>query len=87
VADELIVADYALSHEPHERRMQRARTDPGPGDLDYDSFPAIYTGARPETMAAFLDEARRRHGDLADLLAAGGLRAGSVERLRAHLLT
>jgi protein-tyrosine phosphatase len=86
VPDDTIVADYALSHEPHERRMQRARTDPQPGDLDYSSFPAVYTGAHPETMAAFLAEARRRHDDLDGLLARGGLRPAAVERLRSELL-
>ena len=86
VDDEVIVADYALSQQPHERRMARARTDPQPGDLDYGSFPAIYTGARPETMAAFLDEARRRHTDIEALLVAGGLSPTAIERLRALLL-
>jgi protein-tyrosine phosphatase len=86
VPDDVIVADYALSHEPHERRMARARTDPRPGDLDYDSFPAVYTGAHPDTMASFLAEARRRHGDLDVLLAAGGLGQATVERLRGELL-
>jgi protein-tyrosine phosphatase len=86
VPDDVIVADYALSHEPHERRMHRARTDPRPGDLDYSSFPAVYTGAHPETMAAFLGEARRRHDDLDALLERGGLRPASMQRLRDELL-
>jgi hypothetical protein len=86
VPDDEIVDDYALSHAPHEQRMHRARTDPGPGDLDYDSFPAVYTGAHPETMASFLTEVRRRHGDLDALLERGGLRPEAMQRLRDELL-
>jgi protein-tyrosine phosphatase len=86
VPDDEIVDDYALSHAPHEQRMHRATTDPQPGDLDYSSFPSVYTGAHPETMAAFLTEARRRHGDLDALLEQGGLRPASMQRLRDELL-
>ena len=87
VPDDAIVADYARSHRPHEQRMARARTNPRPGDLDYDAFPDVYKGARPETMAAFLAELRRRHGDGPSLLASGGLRPAAVDRLRSELLS
>jgi protein-tyrosine phosphatase len=86
VPDDVIVGYYALSQAPHERRMHRARTDPQPGDLDYDSFPAVYTGAHPETMASFLAEARRRHGDLDAVLERGGMRPEAMQRLRDELL-
>jgi protein-tyrosine phosphatase len=88
VPDDAIVADYARSHEPHVRRMTRARTDPRSGDLDYDAFPDVYKGAHPEAMAAYLAELRRRHGGgPALLLDRGGLSAGAVARLRSELLT
>jgi len=86
VPDEVVVEDYALSHEPHHRKIAVVQADPRPGDSDYAAMPEVLKGARPEAMATFLRLVRERHGSLVDGLRGAGLSDETVERLREGLL-
>ena len=86
VGDEVIVADYALSHEPHERIKALVLADPKPHDIDYAQLPEIAATAQAATMAAFLEQVRAKHGTAAAPLWAAGLQQATVDRLHAALV-
>jgi protein-tyrosine phosphatase len=86
VGDDVIVADYALSHEPHQQIMAMVLGDPKPQDVNYAHLPEVAVSARAETMESFLAQIRAKHGSIAAPLWAAGLSEATVATLRGALL-
>jgi protein-tyrosine phosphatase len=84
VRPQAVVADYAATGERTEAILSRLRRSPTYA-RDVDSLPAEAHRARPETMAAFLEQMDARHGGVARWLADHGLEAGELDLLRAKL--
>ena len=84
VRPQAVVADYAATGERTEailNRLRRSRTYAA----DIDSLPAEAHRARPETMAAFLEQMDARYGGVARWLTGHGLTAGELDLLYAKL--
>lgn len=86
VGDDVIVADYALSHEPHQRIVAMVLGDPKPQDVKYAHLPDVAISAHAETMESFLAQIRDKHGSIAAPLWAAGLSEATVATLRGALL-
>jgi protein tyrosine/serine phosphatase len=84
VRPQAVVADYAATGERSEAILNRLRRSPTYA-RDLDSLPAEAHRARPETMAAFLEQVDARYGGVARWLTDHGLRAGELDLLRAKL--
>jgi len=78
------VADYAATGERAEAIVNRLRRS-STYARDIDSLPAEAHRARPETMAAFLEQMDSRYGGVARWLTDHGLDAGELDLLRAKL--
>ncbi len=86
VADEDIVADYALSQRGMERMLERLRAEQPDRLAEIEGSAAAIVGSHPETMQGFLDRFRARHGSFG-AYASGVLGlAGAPGALRRHLL-
>ena len=84
VQPQAVVADYAATGERTEAILSRLRRSPTyAGDID--SLPAEAHRARPETMAAFLEQMESRYGGVARWLTDHGLNAEELDLLRAKL--
>jgi len=84
VRPEAVIADYAATGERAEAimsRLRRSRTYA----RDIDSLPAESHRARPESMAAFLQQMDVRYGGVARWLTDHGLSSGELNALRARL--
>ena len=84
VRPEAVIADYAATSDRVEAilsRLRRSRTYA----RDLDSQPAIAHLARPETMAAFLQQMRSRYGGVVPWLAEHGFSDDDLHLLRAKL--
>jgi protein-tyrosine phosphatase len=84
VRPQAVVADYAATGERTEAILNRLRRSPTYA-RDIDSKPAEEHRARPETMAAFLEQMDARYGGVARWLADLGLAAEELGLLRAKL--
>lgn len=81
-----VVAEYARSDAPTNRRFEWMRAEPIPGDAPLDRAPRFLFSAPAETMALLLQRLARRHGSLAAWLGTLPVQAGTFDRLRAALL-
>ena len=84
VRPQAVVADYAATGERTEAILSRLRRSPTYA-RDIDSLPVDAHRARPETMAAFLDQMKSRYGGVARWLTDHGLSTGELDLLRAKL--
>jgi len=84
VLPETVVADYAATGERTEAILNRLCRSPTYA-RDLDSLPAEAHRARPETMAAFLQQMESRYGGVSSWLTEHGLRAEELDLLRAKL--
>jgi protein-tyrosine phosphatase len=84
VRPQAVVADYAATGERVEAILSRLRRSPT-YSRDIDSLPADAHRARPETMAAFLEQMDSRYGGVAQWLAHHGLGASELDMLRIKL--
>ena len=84
VLPEAVVADYAATGERSEAILSRLRRSPTYA-RNIHNLPAKAHRARPETMAAFLEQMDRRYGGVARWLADHGLGAEELDLLRAKL--
>ena len=85
VAEELIVADYALTRRNLEGIVARLEASTGYREMA-DVLPPDTLHAEPDTMRALLERVRGEWGDLRGWARAAGLSDASVERLRQRLL-
>jgi protein-tyrosine phosphatase len=84
VRPEAVVADYAATSDRVEAilgRLRRSRTYA----RDLDSQPAVAHLARPETMAAFLQQMDARYGGVVSWLASHGFEDDDLSLLRVKL--
>jgi protein-tyrosine phosphatase len=86
VEDDVIAADYALSHAAMERLMAWARQQQDVFVRPRNPVPAAVVGARPETMLAFLGKIRERSGGVDSFLTDLGLEPALALQLRDLLL-
>ena len=84
VRPQAVVADYAATGKRTEAILSRLRRSPTYA-RDIDSLPAEAHRARPETMAAFLEQMESRYGGVARWLTDHGLSTGELGLLRAKL--
>jgi protein-tyrosine phosphatase len=84
VRAQAVVADYAATGERTEAILSRLRRSPTYA-RDLDGLPAEAHRARPETMAAFLEEMDARYSGVARWLTDHGLEAGELDLLRTKL--
>jgi protein-tyrosine phosphatase len=80
VLAQAVVADYAATGERTEAILSRLRRSPTYAS-DIDSLPAEAHRARPEAMAAFLEQMDSRYGGVARWLTDHGLGAGELDLL------
>src|SRR5271170_7216803 len=85
VRRQAVVADYAATGERTEAILNRLRRSPT-YTRDIDSKPVEAHRARPETMAAFLEQMDSRYGGVTRWLTEHGLSAGELDLLRTKLL-
>jgi protein-tyrosine phosphatase len=85
VRSQAVVADYAATADRTEAILARLRRSPTYAQ-DIDSKPAHAHRARPETMAAFLEQMDSRHGGVLTWLAGHGFTDDDLRLLRAKLL-
>jgi len=88
VPDEVIVDDYALSHEAMARMGAWVRENmPEVAErASRQAYPASVAEAKPETMVRFLAHLRANHGTLGGLAADLGVGAEVIEAMQANLL-
>jgi protein-tyrosine phosphatase len=84
VRPQAVVADYAATGERVEAILSRLRRSPTYA-RDIDSLPPEAHRARPETMAAFLEQMDSRYGGVAQWLTDHGLGASELDMLRTKL--
>jgi protein-tyrosine phosphatase len=82
-----IVAEYALSDVPSQRRRQVMVEHPFPGDPAVARSPAFLWAAPAEAMALFAQRAVEAHGSLTAWPLALGVSPDAVDRLRVALVT
>jgi len=87
VADELIVADYALTAGAMERLRDRLRTDNPEGLTAMNDQPEAYLAAPAGAMEHFLSHVHTAHGSAAGYVRDIGVDDEVVARLRTGLLT
>jgi protein-tyrosine phosphatase len=85
VADELIVADYALSQRHLEEIVDRLLASPGYREM-LEVLPPDTLHAEPETMERLLARVRERYGSMRGYLLAGGVGEPVLDRLAETLL-
>ena len=84
VRPQAVVADYAATGERTEAILSRLRRSPTYA-RDIDSLPAEAHRARPETMAAFLEQMDSRYGGVTYWLTEHGLTSEDLNLLQAKL--
>jgi protein-tyrosine phosphatase len=84
VRPEAVVTDYAATGERTEAILSRLRRSPT-FSKDIDNLPADAHRARPETMAAFLEQMDARYGGVSRWLTEHGLSASELDLLRTKL--
>jgi protein-tyrosine phosphatase len=86
VADEDIVADYALTAEVIEEIHERHRREVPGIDEQWSRLPADIAGAVPKTMEGLLAAIHDRFGSWADYAGTIGVPATTLDALRTELL-
>lgn len=91
VADEDIIADYALTEEckapPALNEMRTARIQANPRMAEmYKNLPADFLHALPETMEKVLEDIHREHESVRSFVAAQGVRPELLKKLEEVLL-
>jgi protein-tyrosine phosphatase len=84
---ESIVAEYALSDAPTQRRRDAMIAAPVTGDPPVGRSPALLWSAPAEAMTLFAQRVTDLHGSMAAWPAALGVSPATIERLRGRLLT
>lgn len=87
VPDEVIIDDYALSHEATMRMFAWVKANGRAVDAGYQLPPSAVIAALPETMVRFLAHLRETHGGAAGLAGDLGVDAEVLERIRTELLS
>jgi protein-tyrosine phosphatase len=87
VADEDVVADYALSQEATQRLVAWAASESPDIAARIDAVPAAHLAAEPEAMRRVLAWIRETYGSTPAYLEALGVRAETLEALASALLT
>lgn len=87
VPDEVIIDDYALSHEATMRMFAWVKANGRAVDAGYQPPPSSVIAALPDTMARFLAHLRQTHGGAPGLAGDLGVDAAVLEGIRAELLT
>ncbi len=85
VADELIVADYALTQQNLDAIIARLNASEGYKDM-FEALPPDTLHAEPETMVSLLAKFVERYGAVTGYLESAGVGEDVVERLRANVL-
>jgi len=85
VADELVVADFALSGERIDEIIDRVMSMRGYQEALHE-MPKETLHAKPEAMEEVLAGVNERWGSMADYLRSGGLDAADFDRLRTKCL-
>lgn len=85
VADELIVADYALTQQNLDAILERLNAMHGYKDM-LDALPPDTQHANPETMAELIEGVAARWGGFVGYARQAGVDDGTLERLRARVL-
>lgn len=85
VADELIVADYALSQQNLDAIIERLNASAGYKEM-FEHLPPDTLHAEPETMVELLAKLQDGYGSVVGYLASTGVDGEVVERLRANVL-
>jgi hypothetical protein len=85
VADEDIIADYALSQAAMVRMLEWLRVEQSDRPEELDRLWGAIVAADPETMALFLEQFRLDHGTFESFAASLGV-ASAVRHVRAALL-
>jgi protein-tyrosine phosphatase len=83
---DVLVADYARSHEPAQRRFAWMQTEPLPDDPPLWKAPPMMFAAPVETMEILLMRVTARYGSLTGWVDSFPVAAGTVDALRAGLL-
>lgn len=86
VADEVIVADYAISGTNMDRLVERLRRDRPEALTTMNEQPSAYLAAPPAAMERFLAHVRDTHGSVAGWVRSIGVDDDVVDELRANLL-
>mgnify|MGYP003348567448 FL=1 len=86
VADEYIVADYALTQDGMARFLQWAVANFPDAYERMTSMPAAFTSAVPEAMMRMVGLVRRSHGSITNYVLELGVTQGEIDHLREHLL-
>lgn len=87
VPDEVIIDDYALSHEATLRMFAWVKASGRDVDAGYQPPPSSVIAALPDTMARFLAHLRQTHGGAAGLAGDLGVDGAVLEGIRAELLS
>jgi protein-tyrosine phosphatase len=86
VADDVIVADYALTRAGMERMRRWAETTSPELYASWQTMPAVHAAAEPEAMARVLADIHAAHGALRDYVRSLGVPAAALEALEDDLL-
>lgn len=86
VPDDVVAADYGLSHEPTQRRRTQVMASDPQAAARYGELAPIVLTAHAPTMSAFLSLVRERHGGARAFLEHLGVAAAEIDRIVAHLL-
>jgi protein-tyrosine phosphatase len=85
VPDEVIVQDYVATRERLDAIVERLMATEGYRAM-LAALPPDTLHAEPETMAAFLESVRARHGSMEGYARAAGVDQGTLDRLAVRLL-
>jgi protein tyrosine/serine phosphatase len=85
VADELIVADYALSQQNLDAIIERLNASAGYKEM-FEALPPDTLHAEPETMVSLLAKFSDGYGGVTGYLESAGVGPDTIERLRDNLL-
>lgn len=86
VPDDVIVEDYALSHEATERMFAWAAARGRDLDAGYQIPPASVIAAHPDTMVRFLEHLDATHGGAPGLVRDLGVTPETIDRIRENLI-
>lgn len=86
VDDEIIVGDYALTHERLHAIVARLAADKGYWTAVTDTLPRDTLHARPRTMLAFLEKLRAKYGSSRAYARTAGVTDRTVQQLQGRLL-
>ena len=86
VPDDVIVEDYALSHQATERMFAWVAARGRDLDSGYQTPPPSVLAAHPDTMVRFLEHLDATHGGASGLVQDLGVGTDTIDRIRENLL-